>query len=643
MRSLFLLLMMVVIEACIQAQPYVDLKSASSSLKKSYQKALKLYQTNNYTEAIDAFQKIIKKNAHFIDANLMLGSIHYDQGNFIQAEAYFQKVVELNPVYLNKIYYTLALTNYENFHFDSAYHNILRYLSREKDNQELILKSQKLAKTFRFADSCYKHPSTFEPIPIQEVNSDFSEYLPSLTADGNTMVFTRKINNDNEDLFISYRATNGSWSNPQSLDDINTLHNEGSPSISPDGQSLIFVSCDRPNSFGGCDLYLSNYHQGHWSIPVNMGDVINTPAYETQPCLTDNGKVLIFTSNRVGGYGGLDLWMTTKNSKNHWTNPVNLGNKVNSTGNEQCPFLHQDGKTLFFNSDGHLGIGQQDLFYCKLVGNKNIWSEPVNLGYPINTPKKESSLIVTYDGHKAIMASDRSFMKEQNQKKLKYINIDLYEFELPEFLRPKKSCYISFEVLDNQSNKHIPAHIELLGINNNQIFYNGLIKEGRNNLISLPGSVDYAINISHPGYILISDQFKCETGTPFNPEKKIWYLQAIESDKSFILRNVFFNTNSYLLLPESEFELNHLVELLQNNNLYHILITGHTDNIGADQENIALSQKRAKAVENYLIQKGVDASRISSQGLGEAKPIATNDTEEGRQQNRRTEFTLIKK
>lgn len=622
-------------------QDYLSLKTVKSSLKSKYDKALKLYQLNKYSEAQNSFEKIIRKEPNFIDAYLILASLHFDQHHFTEAEYNFQKVIELNNEYNPKVYYTYSLANYNNRHYDLAYANIQKFIQLEKSNNDLLEKARIKMITFRFADSAVRHPVAFNPIPVSTINSDFSEYLPSLTADGKTMVFTRKIFNDQEDLFVSYKSEDGKWSTPESLDEINTPLNEGAPSISADGNTLVFVCCDRREGLGGCDLYISKKKNNKWGPAVNMGEKVNTPAYESQPCISDNGNMLIFCSNRVGSIGKKDLWITVKSKSNGWIKPINLGPVINTAMDEECPFLHQDGKTLYFSSNGHPGIGQKDIFYSKLIAT-NQWSTPTNLGYPLNSPLDESSFVAYFDGSKAMMASDRSFQYTTDPNTLKNINLDIFEFDIPETDRPVSSCYLDLVVLDSKTETPLQAQIDLFQIATNKNFLSEQLNTSGRKLVSIPGHNEYAINISYPNYHLISDQFICNSNTAFHPERKIWKMTEIDN-KPVILKNIFFTTNSANIKEESFFELDHLVQLLQLHSQNDVMIIGHTDNVGSDADNEVLSAKRASAVADYLVSKGINRQRISSVGMGEKKPIADNNSEAGRELNRRTEFILKNK
>ncbi len=620
----------------------VYLKTSPSSLHKAYQKAISLYKSNQYPKAQKSFEKILKNSPHFIDANLILGSIHFDQNNFEQAEYYFRKVITLDSLYIPKVFYTLSICNYSNQHFSDAHQNIKTFLRYETKNQELISKAKRKLINYQFADSATRNPVVSHPVSVTNINSDFSEYLPSLTADGRTMVFTRKINNDNEDLFISYLQDNGSWTTPVDIVELNTEFNEGAPAISPDGNTLVFVSCDRRESYGGCDLYVSYKTDKGWGIAANFGDKINSPAYETQPCFSDNGKVLLFTSNRVGGYGGRDIWMSIKNKNNSWVAPFNVGPDINTTDNEECPFLHPDGKTLFFCSDGHPGMGKKDIFMSRMK-NFTSWSTPINIGYPINSPFEESSFVAYSNGKKALMASDKNFLGIKDKTQLDYINLDIYEFDIPEFVQPIPSCYYRFQVIDAITQKPIQALTEIYRLNDKKVFFTEKLDPSGKKQIAIPGNDEYFISVTHPDYHIFSDKFLCYSNITFSSQtQKISLIPIEKAEKPIILKNVLFEFSSARLKEESFFELDKLVNQLKEKTLFKIHIIGHTDNVGSDIDNLLLSQLRAESVAQYLKTNGINKSRITSEGKGEKEAITTNDTEAGRALNRRTEFILKK-
>ena len=637
-----LTLFLVLLYTLMYCQDYITLKTAPEKQVKAYKKAVAAYRQNKYDDAIKLFEKIIKSEPKFIDAHILLGSVFFEKKTYSSAEKSFNDAIKLDSTYQIKVFYTLALCNYELEHFTEAKNNMGKYLALETQNQELIAKAKRRYVTYKFTDSAVSHPINYHPLNFKVMNSDFSEYLPSLTADGNTMVFTRKIFQENEDLFISTRDEGGNWSVPESMDEINTVFNEGAPAISPDGNTLVFTSCDRKESYGGCDLFISKKENGKWSQAVNLGDKINTPAYESQPCFGDNGNLIFFCSNRTGSIGGKDIWFSYRQEDRSWAKPLNLGPAINTIDNEECPFLHPNGLTLYFSSDGHPGMGAKDVFYSEKVG-ANKWKTAINLGYPLNSKGDESSFILNYRGDTGYIASDKDFKELDPKNKNLQKNLDLFEFALPEALRPNPSSYLYISVTDRKTNLPVQAQLKVFKLGQKEKFYTGKTNQEGKSLISLPTNEIYAIDLYHPDYMMHSEQFNCtEIRTAYRPLRLTISMDKIkETNAPMVLKNIFFESGSAVLRSESDFELNQLFELLKNKNIAKVIITGHTDNIGQKEDNLLLSQNRAKAVVQAMIQKGIEPTRLVSEGKGESQPIADNNTEEGRQNNRRTEIKII--
>jgi tetratricopeptide (TPR) repeat protein len=410
----FLLIVLSIYSCEFFAQSFKTAKDLSPKNQKLYQKSASLYKTDQFEKAKQGFNKLTQKEPLCIDAFIQLGSINYETSDFENAELNFKKAIALSPDYNSKVYYTLALSNRQTKKYSEAKNNLNTFIQTEKKNQELLNKAIDLYPSFVFADSITKSPLQFQLKEMTSWNTLHSEYLPTITADGNTVVFTRRLDQNNEDLFISTRI-DSLWSEPKALDEINTLYNEGAPAISPDGKSIIFTSCDIKESIGGCDLFISELVNGEWSQPRNLSREINTPAYESQANFADNGNTLYFVSNRKGSLGANDIWVTKLKKDKTWSKPKNLGKNVNTIKNEECPFMHPNGKTLFFSSDGLPGMGGKDIYYC-IKDTSNNWSEPINLGYPLNSTLHEASFITDIQGINAYYASDFKYenIKDQN-------------------------------------------------------------------------------------------------------------------------------------------------------------------------------------------------------------------------------------
>lgn len=410
----------------------------------------------------------------------------------------------------------------------------------------------------------FRREAMANPVPFTPenmgagVNSPDDEYLPTLTADGKTLIFTRYNRPYMAEDFYQSRLAGSQWGKAVRMaQPLNSDENEGAGCISQDGRILYFTACNRPDGLGRCDLYISYRKNGGWSTPQNLGPGVNSKAWESQPCLSIDGQTLYFVSNRDGGYGGMDIYQT-RLVEGRWTAPENLGPTINTQGDEKSPFVSFDDEKLYFASDGHIGMGGLDLFVCTRNDGGG-WSTPENLGYPINTLGDESSLIVSPDGTTAIFSSDKFGGQG---------GLDLYSFALPEAVRPQP--------------------------------------------------VEYKEEITE-------------------------VVPTLEVGQVVTLNNVFFQTGKYALLEVSIVELDKVVEMMKANPTMRIELGGHTDNVGNAAANQKLSEQRAKSVYDYLVKQGIASDRLSFKGYGDTQPVADNDTPEGRQQNRRTVFTILGK
>jgi len=360
-----------------------------------------------------------------------------------------------------------------------------------------------------------------------------------------------------------------------------------------------------------------------------MGPEINTVSWETSGCLSADGNKFYFTSDRPNGLGGLDIYVSTKLANGAWGKALNLGPEINTPGNEDAPFMHQDG-TLYFGSDGLPGLGDFDIFKSEWNGGK--WTKPQNLGYPINTIENEGSLVISADGKTAYYASDRADSRG---------GLDLYTFQLRNDIRPAQTLWVKGKVFDRSTRKGLPSSVELTDLSSKEIISKLQTDETGNYLITLPKGKDYAFNVNRKGYLFFSENFPLSQQQGDTAYTIDIPLQPIEANAAIVLKNIFFDPNKYELKPESQVELDEVVQLMKDNPTLKIQINGHTDNSGKAADNIGLSENRAKSVTAYLVTKGVSTSRLSSRGYGDTQPIAANSTANGRAQNRRTELKVI--
>ena len=635
MKSLFFLIIISCLSAVCFSQPY-DPSKINKKAVALYDQAIERAQDGNYISAAGLLLQAIETDKKYVDAYLSLGGIYGQIKNYKSSIEYYEKAFALDPAYTMeyKLPYSINLAGQGEF--EKALEAINELLAKNPKNPNTVKAAEYRKRAFEFAINYSKKNANrsyiFSPVNIgNTINTAESEYFPSLTIDGSELVFTRRIKNFNEDFYYSRKKTNA-WDKALPMEgNVNTPQNEGAQNISQDGQWLVFTGCNRPDGFGSCDIYISyNTPQG-WSEAINLGNKVNSDQWESQPCLSPDKRDLYFASKRLGGYGGIDIYVSHLQANGRWSDPENLGPEINTAGNEACPFIHADNQTLYFTSNGLQGYGDNDLFYVR-KGPGGVWSQPVNLGYPINTIHEEGTLFIAADGKTAYYSSDRNDS---------HGGLDIYSFELREDVRPYKTGWVKGKVFDKKTTKGLPSAVELTDLATNQLLTRVQTDEDGNYLITLPVGKDYAFNVNRKGYLFYSDNFLMSNRSPDSTYEKNIPLQPIETNATIVLKNIFFDVNKYELKPESQAELDKLVQLLSDNPNLKIEISGHTDNVGKPADNLALSINRAKAVVNYLSSKAIPAQRLVAKGYGETKPVADNNAEDGRALNRRTELKVI--
>jgi outer membrane protein OmpA-like peptidoglycan-associated protein/tetratricopeptide (TPR) repeat protein len=611
---------------------------------KYFDQAMQFFQTKEMAECESNLMKALKEDDQFTEAHLLLAQIYEEQKKYELAIKSYNNVIDIDPDFFPNIYYSMADDEFQLGKYGDAQNHLKQYLTYDKIAPQTKKKATFLLKCCDFAIVAVKNPVPFTPVNLGEkVNSQYNEYSPSLTVDEQTLVITRLVPRDEntvhqqafeEDFYISTKEADSSWGEMRRIPaPLNSHGNEGAQSIAPDGQTLYFTICNRSDGMGSCDLYISERKGQGWSNPVNMGIRVNSGQWDSQPSISPDGKTLYFSSARGGGKGNMDIWKTTKDDNGTWGSPVNLGDSINTERSEMSPFIHSDGRTLYFTSTGHPGMGGMDIFYSKM-DDKGNWSHPKNIGYPINTNNDEGYLIVNARGNKAYFASDKYGGKG---------GMDIYSFDLYEAARPTAVTYMKGTVYDSKTKKRLQAKFELIDLTtSNTITQSVSDPQTGEFMVSLPSDRNYALNVSRDGYLFFSENFELKgEHSQLKPFMKDVYLQPIEAGSVVILKNIFFDFDKFDLKPESLIELNRLFDLLKKNPALKIEIGGHTDNKGTADYNQKLSESRARSVYDFLVNKGIDKTRLSYKGYGLTKPIDTNDTDEGRANNRRTEFKVV--
>jgi len=613
-------------------------QSLSGNDQKKFAQAVENRKAGEHDKAIKILDKLTEKYPEDLNLFTEKGMLYLAQDNDSLAIENFEVAWDIDPNDSYRLTYTLATLYKDNNRYDDALSKLKHFHTFKDIKASQKQRAKRLEKEVYFTREAKQNPKDIELERLSaNINTESHEYLPAFSADGETLIFTRRENRQ-EDFYIS-NFDGENFSDGIPLNDLNTDSNEGAHCISPDGEYIFFTGCFMPGGQGGCDLFITTKKDGTWIKPINMGPLVNSREYDAHPSLSPDGKRLYFASERKGGKGKSDIWYVDFKD-GRWSAPINAGDQINTSGNEESPFIHLDGQTLYFRSDGHIGLGDQDLFLSRWEDNQ--WGQAQNLGYPINTAGSEGALTVSTDGTYAYYASDADSD-----------NLDIFRFELPEELRPQKVTYFKARIFDADTKEVMKAAVEVYDIKSNKTYLSDVTNQQGVLLASIPQRSQYSIHVNAPGYVFYSDNIVWSDTTSVNKPQEInIYLDKIAAPEigqvkketaPVVLKNIFFESGSDQLLEISTFEINKLVKILTDSPDVNIRITGHTDDVGSEEDNQVLSLNRASAVKNALVEKGIDTNRVIVQGLGESSPIDSNETEIGRTNNRRVEFVLIRK
>jgi len=585
-----------------------------------------------------AAERLTKVYPDWPQSWLMLAETEKGLGQEPASERSMQKVILLDSTGFPQAYQWLAWRKFRT----GSYYDALRcfdgYQRSRRNHSPLTWNDSLLLCSIRFAIDQGKKTGIVMPEKLPAaINTVHDEYFPSLTVDGSVLVFTRQQTvrldtlpvNNQEDLYESL-YNSGSFTPPEKMPEpVNTGSNEGTQSLSQDGRIMIFTACNRPDSKGGCDLYLSEKAGRSWGKPVNIGYPVNTRYWESTPCLSADGRYLFFSSNRPGGRGQMDIWKSEKTSEGNWTQPVNLGSPVNTPGNEMSPVMPLDSRILYFASDGHPGMGGFDLFRSErgITGN---WMQPVNLGFPVNTWADEDGLAFSAYQRQAIIASGRDSLNGKD--------LFLIPWDMPEELQ---NLIIAGRVTDQRNGNPVSASVQVQSLADSII--SSVVSDPVTGeyLAGIPEGTAFRINATAQGYLPYSGTLIIGEKDTARVVKADLPLQWVDQGASVILYNVFFRWDSYELLPESVPELDQVCQVLSENPGICVEIGGHTDSTGTFDYNITLSYRRAEAVCKYLVSKGINPARLQAKGYGFTNPVSGNLTPVDRAKNRRTELKVL--
>jgi outer membrane protein OmpA-like peptidoglycan-associated protein/Tol biopolymer transport system component len=629
---------------------------------KLYEKAIACYQDispltgrGNLKGAEDYLLKSLAKDSTFSEAYILLSQVKVKMGDINSAIFFKEKMMAVNPIIPLVEYFYLAGMHMAIGSYEKCLKNAVRYKNSPLADQRYIGRIDKMIENCEFAIEAIKNPVDFNPINLgSSINSELPEYFPSITADDSTFLFTRRVNDlsapggRQEEIFVSKKTPNNHWSNSSLVSNaINSKYNEGAPTFSPDGQYIIFVGCetgakgdyeygDDRKGYGSCDLFYSQNNGTNWSKPVNLGSKINSKHWETQPSFSSDGKTLYFIRGMTydrqrRNPDNQDIYVTTITEDGQWSKPEKLPPNINSPHREESVQIHPDGKTLYFSSNGHPGMGGMDLYMSRKLDD-NTWSDPINLGYPLNTYKNDISILISPKGDKGYFSSDREGG---------YGDLDLYSFNVDKKFKPLPITFIKGKIIDAESKLPLFAFFQLTDLKKGNIISQMQSKlENGEFLITVPKNIDFALHAEKEGYMFYSRNIYRDNLSLSKDGFLIIELEKVKPG-TFILENIFFEKSKSSLKKSSLVELNKVLKLMQINPDLKIQISGHTDSDGDDDFNLELSINRAKSVVNWLIENNIDQNRLSFKGYGETRPIEENNSIANKAKNRRTELTII--
>lgn len=625
-----------------------------------------------YSFAIDHYMKANKFNPNNALLNYKIGRCHLVDNDKAEAQQYLEKAYELDPrisldMEYNDVNFLLAEAYRLDYQFEKAikkYKDHKNALNPEQLIEEIKVIDRKIEECENAIIMVANAERVFVDNMGDVVNSAYSDYKPLVVPEENMLLFTSaketttggKRDDDSyffEDIYISYYEK-GFWSNPDNSYDLNSNNHDATAGISSDGASLFIYK-----SAGGNQLYESQAIGDTYGLPDRMSNEINDGLKQASAALSFDKTTLYFTSIRKDGYGGQDIYYSKKDTKGRWSDAINIGAAINTPYDEEGVYITIDGKTLYFSSQGHNSMGGFDIYKSELKDGK--WSNPINLGYPINTPDDDVFFTMAknkqrgyysskkkdgYGGHDLYMitflGAAKPMILNAEENLLAYHSDPIAALSL----EPKieQNTILQGSILDAISLEPLQAVIEIIDNSKNELIASFESNSASGSyLISLKPGINYGISVNKTDYLFHSENFEISENAVAKRIQKDIMLKKVAVGTKIVLNNIFFDFNEASLRPESEAELDRLFKLLKEVPTLKIEISGHTDNVGGSSYNQKLSENRARSVVDYLADKGISLDRLTFAGYGFSRPVAPNDTEEGRQMNRRTEFEVLEK
>ncbi|MEO9965560.1 MAG: OmpA family protein [Reichenbachiella sp.] len=607
--------------------------------EKYYEEARQYLKRSQFREAMEPLQDALDRDPNFIEVWLAMGSANYRLGRDSLTLVALHKALEIDPDYSKSTYayFLIGEIYFKQSNYEEAKAYLAHYLSREDTDLKKRQQSEVMIDNCQYALVAMAAPFEYNIAILPDHANDFKlQYFPVLSVDQQKIYFTRREGlsmRDDEDIYYCDKLEDGSWSVPRSISDkINSTFNEGAASLSADGRMLVFTSCDGRRGFGSCDIYASYKEGDNWSEPENMGRMINSEAWEAQPSLSADGRTIYFVSNRQGGLGRKDIWMSSKDLKGKWQEAINLGKNVNTNKDEISPFIHANGESIYFSSNGRVGLGGLDIYMSER--KDTVWTEAVNLGYPLNDAHDQVSLYISSDGEKGYYTIEKKIRNDFESR--------LYSFDLPDtFQVSNKSSFLRGTVTNADTGAPISANIKLYKLNDEKYFSKlSSDKETGAYTVVLSESNQYGLYVTAQGFLFKDFSFSFEDIDQFDQNLLDIKLEPVKVGAITVLGNIFFDFNEFSLQRTSMSELKEVYNFLRQNPNVKVEISGHTDNIGSAEYNMELSTKRAKSVYDFLIFKRIRPEQISYVGYGQDKPIVPNDNLENQSKNRRIEFKI---
>ncbi len=655
---MFVFLLIFLVSTAVSAQNECA-GTSNKKAKKCYDNGLKDLRNNNTGSAINNFLRALDHEDEYADAHYRLGRIFFQQMRAKDAEKHLKRVIAICPDFNAEVYFFLARIAFGR----NDYSETVTYLEEFLKDVERIKRDSdydnavQMLDQARFMAKVFGQKVPFSPYKVMDISTPEDEYLGIISHDGELALFTRRIKSQSGkgavswsekyiEIFKMARKNKDRFDSGEPMPPpFNMSGNQGGATITARNDEIYITICnniklDNKLIYNNCDIYYSKLVYGDWT-PLEKVEGINYDhTWESQPSVSADGKTLYFVSDRPGGFGGSDIYVSYRDENSQWGRPVNLGSRINTPGHEKTPFIHTDSRTLYFSSadrvdesdslhPGQRGLGGYDIFFSR---NQNgVWIKPVNLGYPINSEADDLSFFVSTNGNTGYFSSNNIEGSG---------GYDLYAFDLYPEARPEKVLFVTGEVRDESDNPVFDSKIELRNVGTDEVIQVDVDPINARYVAIALFNNDFVLTVKKADHIYQSRLIDRDSSMFQAPVEINFEMEKVETGKSYQLHDIYFDINQYQVSEKSRFILNEFVAFLNDNPSIRVAIHGHTDNMGDDAMNLELSKRRAQSVYEYLVSRGIIPSRLSSQGFGKTRPVADNSTEEGRARNRRTEFVI---